>query len=236
VIGYILIGQNHLYLKMLFNRDYTIQKCSRDSALFASQEKSVPCQPSGRRAILSGRPTDKASFVRTTWIIVQTFLYIEKLLFQLASVRTTLNDRLASDFFPSSNKGRLLQPSGRRGFPSGRQSAMVRTRVQQIWKLSVEDQPSGRSSPWPGRAKPYMEITCSGRTTARTTVPHRPDAAFKQERFSAKISKFLSHSCPSQWPMTTVQMAPSFIKAVAHLNLQPINRGLWALRTTRIRY
>jgi hypothetical protein len=44
--------------------------------------------------------------------------------------------------------------------------------------------------PWFGCAKPYMEITCSGCATVRTTVPHCPDAALKQERFSAKISKF----------------------------------------------
>jgi hypothetical protein len=36
-----------------------------------------------------------------------------------------------------------------------------------------------------------MEITCSGHATVRTTMPHRPDAALKQERFSAKISKIL---------------------------------------------
>jgi hypothetical protein len=31
--------------------------------------------------------------------------------------------------------------------PSGHQSAMIWTRTQQIWKLRVEDQPSGRPSP-----------------------------------------------------------------------------------------
>jgi hypothetical protein len=45
--------------------------------------------------------------------------------------------------------------------------------------------------PWFGRAKPYMAITCSERATLRTTVLHRPDAALKQERFSAKISEIL---------------------------------------------
>jgi len=69
------------------------------------------------------------------------------------------------------------------------------------------------------------EITCSGRATVWITVSHRPDAALKQERFSAKISKFWSHSCPSERPMTTVRMAPSFIKPDAQLSPQPINRG-----------
>jgi len=42
---------------------------------------------------------------------------------------------------------------------------------------------------WSGRAKPYMEITSSGREIVRTSVCHRPDAALKQERFSAKFSE-----------------------------------------------
>jgi len=42
-------------------------------------------------------------------------------------------------------------------------------------------------APWSGRAKPYMEITCSGRATVRTSVSHRLDAALKQERFSTKF-------------------------------------------------
>jgi hypothetical protein len=84
--------------------------------------------------------------------------------------------------------------------------------------------------------KPYMKITCSGHTTVRTTVPHRLDAAFKQERFSTKISEIPSHSCSSGWLRFTVRMASIHITAVAHLNPQPINRGPWALRTARIRY
>jgi hypothetical protein len=79
--------------------------------------------------------------------------------------------------------------------------------------------------PWSGRAKPYMEITCSGRATVRTTVPHRPDSALKQERFSAKISEILSHNCPSGRLRFTVRTASECITAVAHLNPQPINRG-----------
>jgi hypothetical protein len=90
--------------------------------------------------------------------------------------------------------------------------------------------------PWSGRAKPYMEITCSECATVRTTVPHRQDAALKQERFSAKISKILSHSCPSRWPMSTIWTTSVHIIAITHLNPQPINRVPWALRTARIRY
>jgi hypothetical protein len=41
----------------------------------------------------------------------------------------------------------------------------------------------------PDTRRPYMEITSSGHATVRTTMSHRPDAALKQEIFSAKISK-----------------------------------------------
>jgi hypothetical protein len=64
----------------------------------------------------------------------------------------------------------------------------------------------------------YMKITCSGRTTVRTTVPHRPDAALKQERSSTKFLKFRSHKCPDGRPMTTARTTPSFIMPDAHLN------------------
>jgi hypothetical protein len=36
----------------------------------------------------------------------------------------------------------------------------------------------------------YKEITCSRHPTVRTTVPHRPNAALKQERSSAKFLNF----------------------------------------------
>jgi hypothetical protein len=80
------------------------------------------------------------------------------------------------------------------------------------------------------------EVTCSGRATIRTIVPHRPDAALKQERFLTKILEFWLHSCPFGRPMSTFRTTRIFIKAVTHLNPQPINRGPWALRTARIRY
>jgi hypothetical protein len=63
--------------------------------------------------------------------------------------------------------------------PSGRLLALVRTRSEQIWKLCVEVLPCGCSSPWSGRAKPYKEITCSGRTTVRTRLLNRKDFSAK---------------------------------------------------------
>jgi hypothetical protein len=83
--------------------------------------------PSGRRALPSGRQTDQASSVRMTCIFCPDLYCIEKLLFQLASVRTSqqpvptpLSDRSALDSFQVQFKGRLLQPSRQRGFPSRR--------------------------------------------------------------------------------------------------------------------
>jgi hypothetical protein len=77
------------------------------------------------------------------------------------------------------------------------------------------NRPNGHP-PWSGPTKAYMEITCSGPATVRTTVPHCPDAALKQERFSAKISEILSHSCPSGRFRSTVRTASVLITAVAH--------------------
>jgi hypothetical protein len=91
---------------------------------------------------------------------------------------------------------------------------LVRTCKAFIWKLlaAVEIQTSGCQSAWSGRAcirygncvhqinhfdnhpigpdvrSLYMEITCSGRATVWTKGHHRPDAAQKQERISAKFS------------------------------------------------
>jgi hypothetical protein len=82
--------------------------------------------PSGRCAILSGRP-DRPSIICPDNVLSRPDLHcFEKLLFQLESVRTfqqpvrtPLSDRSASDSFQVQFKGRLLQPSGQRGFPSG---------------------------------------------------------------------------------------------------------------------
>jgi len=102
---------------------------------------------SGQRVIPFGRPTvqcinhsdnvtyhpevhqTKASSVWTTWIPVWTFLCVEKL--RTASTCILLDDSAArpedpqcsiklQDFFPNTDMERLLQPSGGRGFLSGR--------------------------------------------------------------------------------------------------------------------
>jgi hypothetical protein len=76
--------------------------------------------------------------------------------------------------------------------PSGRLPAMVWTRTHQIWKLRVEDQPSGRSSPMVRTLEAlygnYLQRTCDRLDDA----PYRPDTTFKQERF---LSEFFKKSC-----------------------------------------
>jgi hypothetical protein len=90
--------------------------------------------------------------------------------------------------------------------------------------------------PWSGHVKPYMEITCSGRATIWTTVPHRPDTVLKQERFSAKILGILV----AQSSVRTTHVHRPYGTRIFHCSCpfepQLINRGPWALRTARIRY
>jgi len=140
------IEQNHFVVLMLFNRVSTIQKCFQKILHSFQVRKLVPCQPSGRRVIPSGRPVvqsssrlddvsycpnahqTKASSVWKTWIFVRTFLYVEKLRTAPACIRPNVsaarpNNSQCSiklqDFFTNAEMGRLLQPSRQRGFPSG---------------------------------------------------------------------------------------------------------------------
>jgi len=108
------------------------------------------------------------------------------------------------DFFPNTDMRRLLQPSGQCGIPSERASIRYGNCVHLI--NHPNDHP-----PSPDARSLYMEITCSGCATVRTTVHHRPDAALKQERSSSKFFEFWSHSSLSGRPMTTVWTAPNFI-------------------------
>jgi hypothetical protein len=81
--------------------------------------------PFGRRVTPSGR-LDRSSINCPDDVHSRLDLHcFEKPLYQLASVRTSqqpvltpFSDRAASDSFQIQFKGRLLQPFGRRGFPS----------------------------------------------------------------------------------------------------------------------
>jgi hypothetical protein len=59
-------------------------------------------------------------------------------------------------------------------------SGLTRIRYENcVLKFSRPDAPV----PWSRRAKPVMEITCSGRASVRTIKPSRPDDVLIQERF-----------------------------------------------------
>jgi hypothetical protein len=111
------------------------QKIFSSQSAFRTIEPSRPdahlslFHPSGRRAIPSGLETDQASSVRTTCLSVRTLHCVER--FYPACIRP---DVLAAHpdasqysnslrFFPSSNKGKIDQPSGRCGIPSGHASS-----------------------------------------------------------------------------------------------------------------
>jgi hypothetical protein len=124
------VGQNHFFVKMLFNRDSAIQKCFQkilhglQGRNFGSmQVVQTTCHtirthirlkhhPSGRR----GFPSGPSSVSRSLKLL------------QLASVwtiqhpaRTTLSVRSSLRIsFQNTDMGRLLQPSRRREFPPGR--------------------------------------------------------------------------------------------------------------------
>jgi hypothetical protein len=133
------VGQNHFFVKMFFIRDSVIQKYTRRFCTVCKSENSVPCQPSGRRVIPSGclaiqcinRPDDvtylldahqtKASFDWTMWILVRTFLCVEKLRTAPACIRPDDSAARSDDpkcsiklqgFFPNTDMGRLLESSG----------------------------------------------------------------------------------------------------------------------------
>jgi hypothetical protein len=144
--------------------------------------------PSKRRAIPSERQTDQASFVRTTCISVWTIHCIEKLLFQIASIRTTqlpilttYSDQITSDFFQNQIWEDCYNRSDDVDFcpdallckariviqiqPSRRLPTLVRMRAQLIWKLRVKDYPTGRSPPLVRTLKAiygnYLQRTCN---------------------------------------------------------------------------
>jgi hypothetical protein len=141
---------------MLFNRNSAIQRASRRFCTVYKSENLVPCQPSGRRDIPSGRPTvqriiipDDENFPTGPSSVSRSFE-----LLQLASiwtfqqyVRTTLSVRHASGFL---SKTQLWEV---RSFERqvSHSNLDVQTRVHQILKLRASEQQSGRPFPWSGR-------------------------------------------------------------------------------------
>jgi len=91
--------------------------------------------------------------------------------------------------------------------------------------------------PWSGLAKPYKEITCSGRAIVWTMCHPVWTRLLNRKDFPAK---FLEKSCRTvvrpDGPCPSSGRNPGIFFPDAHLSPQPINRGPWALRTARIRY
>jgi hypothetical protein len=81
-----------------------------------------------------------------------------------------------------------------------------------------------------------LEITCSGRATIRTTVSHRPDAALKHERLSAKISEILVAQLSVRTAHVHRPDSAHIFYSSRPFEPQPINRGPRALRTVWIQY
>jgi hypothetical protein len=144
VIGLILIGQNHLYVKMLFTGIPLFRSASDDSALFTSKRFWFPASrpddvsshldahlsivPAVRTTCHTVRtpdrpkhhPSRRRGFPSGPSSVLRIFCSSLHPFGRLSSPSGRLSVIEASDFFPSSYKGRLLKPSGRRGFPSGR--------------------------------------------------------------------------------------------------------------------
>jgi len=81
------------------------------------------------------------------------------------------------------------------------------------------------------KARITIQISPSTRqsTSVRTRLLNRKD-------FSAKFLENPVAQLSVRTAMPTVQTVPIYIFPNAHLSLQPINKGPWALKTTRIRY
>jgi hypothetical protein len=139
---------------MLFNKDSAIQSASRKFCTFHKSENSIPCQPSGRRAIPSRRPSvqsiirlDDENFPPDLPLCREA----SKLL-QLASVRTfqqhvrkTLSVRQASGFL---SKTQLWEDHcNRPDDVDSRQDALIHKA-----SIAFKIQTSGRQSAWSGRA------------------------------------------------------------------------------------
>jgi len=140
ILASFCVWTKSLKCKDAVNRDSTIQSLQvrRIQVPYQPSERSshhirTPIyplfHPSGRRVIPSGRQTDQYHPSRRSVHSVQTPYCIEKFLCQLASVRTFQqhvrtppSTRSVSDFFPSSKKGKINQPSGRCGIPFERAS------------------------------------------------------------------------------------------------------------------
>jgi hypothetical protein len=164
-------------------------------------------------------------------------------------------------FFPSSNKGRLMQLNRRAKNQNSNKT--VRTSVSwsegafnRYWNCVFNFNSPDAYLWWSGRELNRYGNAC-WRSTVRMTIPLGPDARsliWKLLATDMRLSGRHSHTVQMQLSnrkdfqrksqkLCRIVVRPDggpessvLITTIAHLNPQPINRGPWALRTARIRY
>jgi hypothetical protein len=160
------VGQNHLFEKMLFNRDSAIQKCFQ-KILHSLQVRKLCSLPAVRmRCQTVPTPIKQRGFRSKPSSVSRSFE-----LLQLASVRTIqqpvrtiLSVRSSLRIsFQNTNMGILLQPSRRRGFPSGCSLKYKRSSAKFL-EFRSHSCPSGRpmTTVWtaPSFIKPDAHLNC----------------------------------------------------------------------------
>jgi hypothetical protein len=187
----------------------------KDSVQFTSQKNSVPCQPSGRRVIPSGRPTvqtiirpDDENFPSRPSFVPRSFELLQLISVRTFQqhVRTNLSVRQALGFL---SKTQLWEDCcNHLDDVDSRPDALIHKA-----SIPFKIQTSGRQSTWSGRAsikygncvnqinRPDdhsldpdgrslgMKITCSESTTIRTTGHHCSDAAENKKEFQRNFWK-----------------------------------------------
>jgi hypothetical protein len=121
------VGQNKFFVMMLFNRDFTIQSASRGFCTIYKSKNSVPCQPSERCVIPSGRPTvqsiirsDDENFPSGPSSVSRSFESALACIRPNVSAARLDDSQCSTSFrisFQNTVMGRSLQSSGRRRFP-----------------------------------------------------------------------------------------------------------------------
>jgi hypothetical protein len=124
------VGQNHFSIKMFFNRDSAIQSASRRFCIIYKSEKSDSLQPSRQRDIPFGHPTvqsiirpDDENFPSGPSSVSRSFLTAPACIRPDVSAARLDDTRCSTSYrisFQNTDMGRLLQPFGGCGFPSGR--------------------------------------------------------------------------------------------------------------------
>jgi hypothetical protein len=185
------VGQNHFFVVMLFNRDFAIKSDSRRFCTIYKLENLVPCQPSERLVIPSGRPTfqsiirpDDENFPSGPFSVSRSFelLYLASVRTFQQHVRTTLSVRQASGFLSKTQLWEVHcnHPNDMDSHPD----ALIHKA-----SISFKIQTSGRQSSWSKPAKPwygnYLQRKCD-RSDDRAPPSGR---GTNQERISAKFSE-----------------------------------------------